>query len=107
MKRNESITVLLVDDHSVVREGLRSFLETQDRIEIVGEADSGEQALSLCEDFAPDVIILDLLMGGMNGVETTRRVKTISPRSQIIILTSLMMMSMCCRRSSPERCRTY
>ncbi len=88
MKENENITLLLVDDHSVVREGIRSFLETQDKIEIIGEADTGEKAVEICREFAPDVILLDLLMSGINGVETTRQIKVISPRSQIIILTS-------------------
>ncbi len=85
---SEKITVLVVDDHSVVRQGVRTFLAIQPNLEVIGEAESGEKAISLCTDFAPDVVLLDLLMPGMNGVETTRRIKAISPRSQIIILTS-------------------
>lgn len=88
MQANEKITVLLVDDHSIVRKGVRGFLEIQDNISVIGEAESGEKAILLCEEFAPDVVLLDLLMGGMNGVETTRQIKTISPRSHVIILTS-------------------
>ena len=88
MKEVEKITVLLVDDHSVVREGVRSFLEMHDRIDVIEDAETGEKAVKFCEEFAPDVVLLDLLMDGMNGVETTRQIKAISPRSQIIILTS-------------------
>jgi NarL family two-component system response regulator LiaR len=88
MKINEKVTVLLVDDHPIVRKGVRGFLEIQENISVIGEAESGEKAVLLCEEFAPDVVLLDLLMGGMNGVETTRQIKTISPRSHVIILTS-------------------
>ncbi|MCY7345622.1 MAG: response regulator transcription factor [Pyrinomonadaceae bacterium] len=88
MKTDENITVLLVDDHSIVRKGVRGFLEIQENIEVIGEAESGEKAVVLCEEFAPDVVLLDLLMSGMNGVETTRQIKIISPRSNVIILTS-------------------
>lgn len=85
---NEPITVLLVDDHALVRQGVRAFLQTQPDIEVVGDAASGEEALRLAGDSAPDVVLMDLLMPGMDGVETTRRLKAISPRSQVIMLTS-------------------
>jgi two-component system, NarL family, response regulator LiaR len=85
---SEKMTVLVVDDHSVVRQGVRTFLAIQPNIEVIGEAESGEKAVALCAEFAPDVVLLDLLMPGMNGVETTRQIKAISPRSQVIILTS-------------------
>ena len=88
MEKTENITVLLVDDHSIVRKGVRGFLEIQTNIEVVGEAESGEKAVVMCEEFAPDVVLLDLLMSGMNGVETTRQIKLVSPRSNVIILTS-------------------
>ena len=88
MENSENITVLLVDDHSIVRKGVRGFLEIQENIEVVGEAESGEKAVVMCEEFAPDVVLLDLLMSGMNGVETTRQIKLVSPRSNVIILTS-------------------
>ena len=84
----EAITVLLVDDHQLVRQGVRAFLETQPDITVVGEADSGQAAVTLAEQYAPDVILMDLMMPGMDGVEATRRVKQISPRTQIIVLTS-------------------
>jgi len=80
--------VLLVDDHQVVRQGVRAFLEVQPDMLVVGEAESGEAAVKMASEFAPDVILMDLLMPGMDGVEATRRIKHISPRTQIIILTS-------------------
>ncbi len=85
---NEPITVLLVDDHALVRQGVRAFLQTQPDIEVVGDAASGEEALRQASESAPDVVLMDLLMPGMDGVETTRRLKAISPRSQVILLTS-------------------
>ncbi|KAA0285098.1 MAG: DNA-binding response regulator [Chloroflexi bacterium] len=85
---NESISVLLVDDHAVVRQGVKTFLETQPDITVVGEAGSGEEAIRLAAQSIPDVILMDLIMPDMDGVETTRRVKQISPRSQIVFLTS-------------------
>lgn len=85
---SESISVLLVDDHAMVRQGVRAFLETQSGISVVGEAGSGEDAIRLAAQHVPDVILMDLIMPGMDGVETTRLVKQISPRSQIVVLTS-------------------
>ena len=86
---NEPITVLLVDDHQVVRQGVRAFLETQKDLTVVGEANSGEEAIRLAAEQVPDVILMDLVMpGGVDGVEATRRVKGISPRTQVVVLTS-------------------
>jgi len=84
----ESISVLLVDDHEMVRQGVKAFLTTQPDISVVGAAASGEEAIKLAAQFIPDVILMDLIMPGMDGVESTRRVKQISPRSQIVVLTS-------------------
>lgn len=90
MRKNyvQKITVLITDDHSVVRQGVRVFLETQTEIEVLGEADSGRQAVEMCLQLAPDVVLLDLLMPKMNGVEAPRQIKQVSPRSNIVILTS-------------------
>ncbi len=82
------ITVLLVDDHDVVRQGVRTFLELQADIEVVGEAESGQMAITLVEQFAPDVVLLDLIMPEMDGVDAARKIKALSPHSKIIILTS-------------------
>lgn len=85
---NNPITVLLVDDHDVVRQGIRTFLEMQPDILIVGEAESGQKGIELAQQHAPDVVILDLIMPEMDGVVATGRIKQVSPRTQIIILTS-------------------
>lgn len=84
----DGITALLVDDHTIVRQGVRALLETQPDIQIVGEASSGAEAVELCTETAPDVVLMDLLMPGMNGVEATRQIKQVSPRTQVIVLTS-------------------
>jgi NarL family two-component system response regulator LiaR len=85
---NETISILLVDDHAVVRQGVKAFLVTQPDLSVVGEAGSGEEAIKLAEQFIPDVILMDLIMPNMDGVEVTRRVKQVSPRSQVVVLTS-------------------
>jgi len=84
---DKAITVLLVDDHALVRQGVRFFLEAQAEFEIVGEADSGKAAVKLVEEHVPDVVLMDLVMPEMDGVEATRRVKNISPRTQIVVLS--------------------
>jgi NarL family two-component system response regulator LiaR len=85
---SDSITVLIVDDHSVVRQGIRAFLEAQSDLNIVGEAASGEEAIHLAQELIPDVVLMDLVMPGMNGVEATREIKRLSPRTQVVVLTS-------------------
>lgn len=85
---NNPITVLLVDDHKLVRQGVRAFLEAHDEFLVVGEADSGKSAVELAEETVPDVVLMDLIMPEMDGVEATRQVKNVSPRSQIVVLTS-------------------
>jgi NarL family two-component system response regulator LiaR len=82
------ITLLIVDDHQIVRWGIRTVLATQADIAVVGEAASGEEALQGVADLAPDVVLMDLVLPGMNGVEATRRLKQISPHTQVIVLTS-------------------
>lgn len=82
------ISIIIVDDHEVVRNGVRSYLETIPDFDVVGEAESGEKALKLVSELIPDIVLLDLIMPGMDGVETTRRIKQISPRTQVVVLTS-------------------
>jgi DNA-binding NarL/FixJ family response regulator len=82
------ITILIVDDHEVVRNGIRAFLETLKEFQVVGEAASGEEAVKLVQDLIPDVVLMDLIMPGMDGIETTREVRKISPRTQVVVLTS-------------------
>ena len=83
------ITILLVDDHQVVRQGVRAFLDTQPDFSVVGEAGSGEQALQLADESVPDVILMDLVLPGeIDGIEATRQIKKHSPRTQVVVLTS-------------------
>ncbi len=85
---DERIRVLLVDDHAVVRQGLRSYLESFGDIVIAGSAASGEEALRLLETSLPDVAVVDLLMpGGMDGFETIRRIRSLSPHTQVVVLS--------------------
>jgi NarL family two-component system response regulator LiaR len=84
----QPITLLIVDDHQLVRWGVRTFVATQPDITVVGEASSGEEALRLTAEHAPDVALVDLVMPGLDGVEVTRRLKQQSPRTQVIVLTS-------------------
>ena len=88
MARHSTISILIVDDHEVVRNGIRSNLETIKDFEVVGEAESGEAAIKMVSELIPDIVLLDLIMPGMDGVETTRQVKKISPRTQVVVLTS-------------------
>jgi NarL family two-component system response regulator LiaR len=81
--------VVLVDDHKVVRYGLRTYLESFPDLEIVGEASSGEEALRKIEQWLPDVTVMDLLMpGGIDGIETIQRMRKLTPLTQIVALTS-------------------
>ena len=84
----EKISVLLVDDHSMVRMGLKAFFSTLADIEVVGEAATGADAVRLVAELAPDVVLMDLLMPEMDGVEATRRIKKVSPSTRVIVLTS-------------------
>lgn len=85
---NDRITILLVDDHEVVRQGVQAFFETHAEFEVVGEAENGAEAVKLTEELIPNVVLMDLIMPGMEGVEATRLIKKISPRTQIVVLTS-------------------
>jgi NarL family two-component system response regulator LiaR len=85
---SEPITVLIVDDHLLVRQGVRAFLETQPDIRVLGDAGSGTEAIQLATELVPDVVLMDLVMPGMDGVEATRLLRRISPRSQVLVLTS-------------------
>jgi NarL family two-component system response regulator LiaR len=88
MNQQEPIKVMIVDDHAVVRSGLSAFLLVEDDLELVAEAGSGEQALRLCQEQAPDVILMDMVMPGMDGAEATRGVRERCPGAQVIALTS-------------------
>lgn len=82
------IRVLIVDDHAVVRQGLRMFIEMQNDMEILGEASNGNEAVEMSARLEPDVILLDLLMPEMDGVEATSRILESNPQARVLILTS-------------------
>jgi NarL family two-component system response regulator LiaR len=86
--RVEMIQILLVDDHPLVRQGVRAFLETEADLVVIGEASSGEEAVEQCRELAPDVVLIDLSMPGIGGIDAIRRIKQCSPHSQIVVLTS-------------------
>lgn len=85
---DKKIRVLIVDDHAVVRSGLAAFLLAYDDLELAGEASSGEEALRVCLQNPPDVVLMDVVMPGMNGAEATRKIRQQSPDTQVIALTS-------------------
>lgn len=88
MNTSEIIRVMLVDDHNVVRSGLATFLKAYDDLELVGEANNGREALSLCRQKSPDVILMDLMMPEMDGIAATRAIMQDCPEMKIIAMTS-------------------
>jgi len=87
---DKMIKVLLVDDHEMVRIGVSAFLSIQQDIEVVGEADSGEKGVELALSLRPDIILMDLVMGGMDGIEATKGIIKEWPEAKIIIVTSFL-----------------
>lgn len=84
----EPVTVLLVDDHAVVRQGIRSYLDLIDEVTVVGEARDGAEALERVKELRPEVVLLDLVMPRMDGIEATRQIRAASRETRVIILTS-------------------
>jgi NarL family two-component system response regulator LiaR len=85
---DEPIAVLVVDDHPVVRQGLRTFLGLQEGIELAGEAADGAEAVARSEELLPDVVLLDLVLPEVDGIEAIRRIRATSPATKVIVLTS-------------------
>ena len=83
----DTINILIADDQTITRSGLRSLLATSEHMEIVGEARDGEEAIELATTLQPDVILMDLRMPGVNGIEATRRIHRTSPHINILVLT--------------------
>ncbi|MCI0396555.1 MAG: response regulator transcription factor [Chloroflexi bacterium] len=81
------IRVLLVDDHAVVRDGLRALLELEEDISVVGTAADGREALTLVQQECPDVVVMDITMGGLNGIEATMQVSALCPHTNVVILS--------------------
>ncbi len=79
--------VLLVDDHTIVRQGIKALLDTQEGIEVVGEAEDGREAIEKVKQMAPNVIVIDITMPNLNGIEATRQIKKINPEIKVLVLT--------------------
>ena len=85
---NNSICVLIADDHAIVRKGICALLATEAGIDVVGEAQDGREAIAQAQQLQPDVILMDLVMPGMDGLETIRRIMARQPEARILVLTS-------------------
>ena len=90
MATERRIRIVIVDDHAMVRRGMRDFLDLHDDLEVVGEAGDGQTALDLVAEVRPDVVIMDLLMPVLDGIEATRRIKAAQPDVEIVALTSFI-----------------
>src|ERR1700730_17706524 len=89
-RRGDPIKVLVVDDHWVVRQGLRMFLDQESAITVVGEASDGSEALEHARRLRPDVVLMDILMPHVNGIEATKRIKAEMPKIEVIALPTVL-----------------
>ena len=85
---SRGVTVVIVDDHDIVRSGIKIALAGEDTLKIIGEADNGRAAVKLCAELRPDVVLMDLIMPEMDGLEATRLIRQSIPDTQVIVLTS-------------------
>lgn len=88
MDRGEKIRVLLADDHSLLREAMRNCIDHEEDMEVVGEAGDGEEAVRLCSDLNPDIVIMDIVMPKLNGIEASKQIKEMNPAVAVLILTA-------------------
>src|SRR5204863_9425330 len=88
IKPMQKITVLLADDHTVVRQGLRALLEAENDMTVVGEAENGRQAVQMAKRLQPEVVVMDIAMPSLNGLEATRQISRESPKSKVLIPSS-------------------
>jgi DNA-binding NarL/FixJ family response regulator len=88
MSSTKKITVVLAEDHAVVRQGLRTLLETEGQIEVVGQAQTGREAVGLTARLRPDVILMDIAMPDLNGLEATRQILAADPAAKVLILSA-------------------
>lgn len=88
MTEANTIRVIIVDDHSMVRKGLAVLLEEFDDLEVVAEASDGEYAVDICRDECPDVVLMDMIMPRMNGITATQKIREACPNTQVVALTS-------------------
>ncbi len=86
-QKNDKISIIIVDDNRIVRKGLKDLLESQDDFQVVAEAAGGQEALKITEQMMPDVIMMDIILGDMNGVEATRKILRRNPEIRIIGLS--------------------
>ena len=84
----KKITILLAEDHVVIRESIRRFLEREANFEVVGEAGNGEEAVQMTKQLKPDVVLMDISMPRLNGIEATKQIKTLQPSTAVLILTA-------------------
>jgi len=83
----KKIRVVVADDHTILRQGIKALLDNQEEIEVVGEAKDGREAIKAIEELSPDVILMDIAMPGLNGLEATRRIKKKFPKTKVVVLT--------------------
>ena len=88
MSETDQVRVIIVDDHSIVRRGLGAILTTDEQINLIGEAEDGQEAIELCEQVQPDVVLMDLVMPRMDGIEATRAIHQRWPHIHVLVLTS-------------------
>lgn len=85
--KNENITTMIVDDHELIREGIKQLLELEEEIDVVAQTGDGEEAITMAMEYSPDIILLDINMPRMNGIDVLRRLKDLGLKSKVIMLT--------------------